>query len=302
LAPLTLVNRLVSIIQKINHGDTLNVKELSQEFSISQRQIQKDIELFSSIYEIQSLGQQNYRLRENSSSIDANSDDAEIVIALLKSLQSSALPQMNKYVDDAFPQARESKNLFLLSIDYEKISHTKEFYKLLQAIKSQESCSFCYTKKDATFKEVYVHPYRIANFSNFWYLLAYDVEASKLKSYHINSITKVEFAGENYISNVAIEKEIQSTFARFNSVWFDGNAKSVTLEIIGNAKLYTQRNLPKNATILSQSDSILQIQLEYYNAAEVLLFVKQWLPEIKILDNEELHQQLEQTLKQYLKL
>ena len=297
-----LANRLVSIIHKLSHGEILNIKELSKEFSISQRQIQKDIELFSTIYEIESFGQQNYRLKHGYKVLDASNEDTEIALALLKSLQHSALPQMNEYIDKALPETKEYKNIFVLSIDYEDILHIKEFYRLLQAIKSQESCSFYYTKKDGSSKKVHVHPYRIANFSNFWYLLAYDVEGGKLKSYHINSISKVVFADENYISNTAIEKEIEDTFAKFNSVWFDGNPKSVELEIVDNAKLYTQRNLPKNATILSQDDKTLIINFEYYNSAEVMSFVKQWLPDIKILKNIELQKELKDTMQRYLQI
>jgi len=297
----TLANRLVSIIHKLGHGEILNIKELSKEFSISQRQIQKDIGLFNTIYEIESLGQQNYRLKHGCKISDASNEDTEIALALLKSLQHSALPQMNEYIDEALPETKDYKNIFVLNIDYEDILHTKEFYRLLQAIKTQESCSFYYTKKDGSSKKVYTHPYKIANFSNFWYLLAYDVEAEKLKSYHINSISKVVFAKENYINNTAIEKEIEDTFAKFNSVWFDGNPKSVELEIIDNAKLYTQRNLPKNSTILSQNDETLIINFEYYNSTEVLFFVKQWLPHIKILNNQELQNELKNIMQKYLK-
>ena len=300
MSSVSLANRLVSIIHKLSHGEILNISELAKEFSISQRQIQKDIGLFSSIYEIESLGEQNYRLKEGYRVLDASNEDTAIALALLKSLQHSALPQMNEFIDKALPETKEYKNIFLLSIDYEDILHTQEFYKILQAIKAQESCSFYYTKKDGSSKQVHVHPYRIANFSNYWYLLAYDVEGEKLKSYHINSIDRVEFAGENYISNTIVEKEIEDTFAKFNSVWFNGDPKRVELEIVANAKLYTERNLPKNTTIVSQDEDRLVIEFEYYNLAEVMSFVKQWLPDIKILNNENLQKELKNTLQEYL--
>ena len=299
MSALKLANRLVSIIHKLSHNEVINIKELSSEFSISERQAQKDIVLFSSFYNIESLGQQNYRLKDGYKVLDASNEDTEIALALLKSLQHSALPQMNEYIDKALPETKEYKNIFVLSIDYENIQHSKEFYSLLQAIKFQESCSFNYTKKDGSSKKVHVHPYRIANFSNYWYLLAYDVEGKKLKSYHINSINNVVSAGENYISNTAIEKEIEDTFARFNSVWFDGNPKNVELKIVDNAKLYTERNLPKNSTIVSKDDETLIIKFEYYNSAEVMSFVKQWLPDIQILKHKELKDELKNTLKCY---
>lgn len=43
MAILKLAKRLVSIIHKLSHGEILNIKEFSKEFSIFQRQVQKDI-------------------------------------------------------------------------------------------------------------------------------------------------------------------------------------------------------------------------------------------------------------------
>lgn len=300
MAATSLANRLVSIINYLSIGNIINVHDLSVEFSISQRQIQKDIELFRDIYEIESLGNQNYRIKDGFKIYSASNDNLDIALALLKSLQHSAMPQMNRYIDSSLPDIKKYKNMFILDIAYEEITHTDEFYKLIKATKDQESCSFFYTKKDGSSKQVYVHPYRLANFSNFWYLLAYDVEQSKLKSYHINSIDKVTLAGENYINSASIEKEIEDTFAKFNSVWFDGNPKSVDLEISGNAKLYLQRNLPKQATVLKDTDTKLLIQLQYYNSAEVLSFVKQWLPEIKIINDDRIKEELQSILQNSL--
>lgn len=302
MAVISLARRLVSIINYLSTGNIINVTDLSIEFSISQRQIQKDIELFKEIYEIESLGSQNYRIKDNFKIHSASNNNLDISLAFLKSLQHSAMPQMNRYIDPSLPEIKEYKNMFILDIAYEEITHTDELYKLIKAIKSQESCSFLYTKKDGSSKQVYVHPYRLANFSNFWYLLAYDVEQSKLKSYHINSINSVLLAGENYINSASIEKEIEDTFATFNSVWFDGNPKSVELEITGDAKLYTQRNFPKNASVISENDLILTIDFQYYNASEILSFVKQWIPEIKILNNEDLRMNLKTILQKSLEV
>lgn len=300
MAVVSLAKRLVSINNYICSGSTVNVLELSTEFSISERQTQKDIKLFKEIYEIEDLGNQNYRLKDGYKITSFTGDNHEIALALLKSLQHSAMPQMNRYIDTSLPDIQEYKDLFILDTSYEEIRHTDEFYKLIKAIKCKDSCSFTYTKKDGSSKQVYVHPYRLANFSSFWYLLAYDVEQEKLKSYHINSISKVMLAGENYISNTAIEKEIEETFAKFNSVWFDGDSKSVDLEVSGSAKLYIKRSIPKQAMVLKETDSTLLIRLEYYNSAEILSFVKQWLPEIKILNNDDLKSELKNILQKSL--
>lgn len=295
-----LADRLATIIHYLNRGYTVNIKDLSEEFSISERQIQKDIELFGTMYEIESLGSQDYRMKKGYKLIGTENEDVEIAMALMKSLQQSAMPQMSENVDKALPKSKEYENIFLFNINYEKILDMKEFYKLLQAIRYQQSCSFSYIKKDGSKKEVNAHPYHIANFSTFWYLLAYDVEVEKIKSYHINSITRVMLAGENYISNSSVEKEIEETFNRFDSPWFDSNPKSVILTAKGDAKLYLDRSQPKNINIISRSEIDTEIQFHYYDDTEVLTFVKKWLPNIKIIDNSELDQKLREILKNYL--
>ena len=227
-------------------------------------------------------------------------EDVEIATALMKSLQQSALPQMSEDVDKALAKSEKYGDIFLFNIDNEEISHMKEFRKFLQAIRNRQSCSFMYTKKDASQKEVHAHPYRIANLSNYWYLLAYDVEAEKLKSYHINSIDRVVLAGENYINDAAVEKEIEETFVDFTTAWFDGELKSVMLQATGHAKHYLERNSPKNVTIISRSDTDIEIQFDYYNEIEVLNFVKKWLPDVKIVNNTEVKQKLQESLQSYL--
>ncbi len=300
MATVTLPARLATMLHYLNRGYTVNVKQLSEEFDIGERQIQKDIELFSDMYEIESLGSQNYKIAKGYKLIGTENEDVDIAMALMKNLQQSALPQMNEDVDKALSKSEKYGDIFLFNIDNEKISHMREFRKILQAIHYKQSCSFQYIKKDASSKEVTVHPYRIANLSNYWYLLAYDVEGEKLKSYHINSIKRVILAGENYINDTAIEKEIEDTFVNFTTAWFDGEAKSVTLEARGNAKTYIERKPSRNMTFLSNVEEMIQIEFKYYNEIEVLNFVKHWLPEVKILDNAELKHKLQILLQEYL--
>lgn len=301
MATVTLASRLATVLHYLNRGYTVNIKDLSDEFDISERQIQKDIELFSDMYEIDSLGSQNYKMKKGYKLIGTENEDVEIAIALMKSLQQSALPQMNEEVDKALAKSEKYGDIFLFNIDNEEISQMKEFRKFLQAIRNKQSCSFIYTKKDGSSKEVHAHPYRIANLSNYWYLLAYDVEAERLKSYHINSIDRVVLAGENYINDAAVEKEIEDTFVDFTTAWFDGELKSVMLHATGHAKHYLERNSPKNVTLISRSDTEIEIQFDYYNEIEVLNFVKKWLPDVRIVNSTGLKQKLQESLQSYLK-
>lgn len=300
MAVKNLANRLATILHYLNRGYIVNIRDLAEEFSISERQIQEDIKLFGSMYEIDKLGHQDYRMKRGYKLIGTENEDIEIAMALMKSLQQCTVPQMNDEINKAVPESKKYGKIFLFNIDYEDISNMREFHKLLQSIHYQQSCTFYYVKKDGSSKEVNAHPYRIANLSNFWYLLAYDVEGEKVKSYHINSISKVILAGENYISDSALEKEIEETFGRFDSPWFDDDRKSLLLRSRGDAKYYLDRKQPKNINIISKSDTESKMLLHYYDDREALSFVKKWLPDIQILDNPHLDNKLQKIIEEYL--
>ena len=152
MAVTSLAERLITIIHYLNRGDTIHVKELATKFSISERQIQKDIRLFTSIYTIENLGKQRYRMKKNRKAVNLENKDIEIAMALMKSLQKSALPQMTDYINKALEDDNHYTDIFLFNIDNETLANMETFYKLLDAIRSQLSFSYRYTKKDGSSK------------------------------------------------------------------------------------------------------------------------------------------------------
>jgi hypothetical protein len=73
------------------------------------------------------------------------------------------------------------------------------------------------------------------------------------------------------------------------------------LLVKGDAKVYLDRNCPKNTTILLSSTKSMEMEFFYYNETEVLSFVKKWLPDIEIIDNNDLQKKLYTLLKSYIK-
>ncbi len=57
--------------------------------------------------------------------IGTENEDVEIAIALMKSLQESALPQMSEDVDKALDKSEKYGDIFLFNIDNEEISQMK---------------------------------------------------------------------------------------------------------------------------------------------------------------------------------
>ena len=293
--------RLISILLYLNKGEVVNVKALSLEFAISERQIQDDIKLFKTFFEIENLKHGDYRLKQAFEFTKVDTEVQNITLALLQALQQSALPQMNHLVAPLMPDVKAFKNIFYFQFEYEKINNFPLFYELIDAIKQTKSCSFVYSKKDGSSREVYVNPYLIANFSNSWYLLAYDVEVKILKSYLINAISHFTLSTENYISNAKVEKEIELFCAKADSPWYSGILQTVVLEVKDEAKHYLHRNTPHNLELLESTTEYDRYKFSFYDDdRELFVFMKQWIPDIKIIDNKKLKNSFLSILHKYL--
>lgn len=293
--------RLISTLLYLNKGKVVNVKALSEEFGISERQIQDDIKLFKTFFDIESLKHGNYRLVKPFSFTNIDAEIQNITLALLKALQHNALPQMNHLVDPLLPDVKEFKNIFYFQFEYEKINGFVLFYQLIDAIKKMKSCSFLYRKKDGSSRKVHVNPYLIANFSNSWYLLAYDVEVNIVKSYLINAISDFTLSDENYLSNSKIEKEIELFCAKADSPWYSGILQTVVLEVKDEAKHYLHRNTPHNLELLESTTEYDRYRFTFYDDdRELFVFMKQWVPDIKIIDNPQLQTTFLNILQKYL--
>lgn len=293
--------RQTTIFSRLNAGQTVNVKTLAEEFGVGVRTIQKDMnERLSNTYDIIDLGHGNYAFPEGYRLLGSDDEEEKIAISLMKSLQRSAIPDMNAYIDAALPAVKSYEEMFLFDLDFEPIEDMGMFKVILQAIKWQVGIEFHYTKIDGSTKKVTVHPYRIANFKNYWYLIAYDLVDEKIKSYYLQKIDKLHTLYENFIADRATEKELEQMCSQIDSAWYSDNVHHTKLQFTGDAKLYLERHLPRDMELVATNDEFTIVQFHYNNKSEVLSIVKKWLPDIDIIDNPELSQKLDDTLHDYL--
>ncbi len=218
----------------------------------------------------------------------------------MKSLQHSAIPDMNNYINSALPTATNYEEMFIFDLDFEPIEDIGTFKVILKAIQWKISLEFNYTKIDGTTKNVTVHPYRIANFKNYWYLIAYDLLDEKIKTYYLKSITKLHTLYENFISDDNAEKEIEKMCSKINSPWHSGKESKTTLLVRGDARFYIERHLPHHIKIIARHEDYTTMSISYSNETEVLSLVKKWLPDIEIVDNSPLSKKLDQSISAYI--
>ena len=293
--------RQTTIFSRLNEGQAVNVKALAEEFGVSVRTIQKDMnERLSSTYDIVDLGHGNYAFAEGYRLKSAEDEEEKIAISLMKSLQQRAIPDMSDYINEALPMTKEYEEMFLFDLDFEPIDDIGTFKVILKAIRWRVGLEFLYTKADGTQKEVTVHPYRIANFKNYWYLIAYDLLDEKIKAYYLKSISKLRTLYENFISDEETEKRLDRTCSQIDTAWYREGESNVLLRVSGDARLYLARHLPQHMAIEEEREAYVLVRMNYSSDLEVLSLVKKWLPDIEIVDNDALNEKLDASLQAYL--
>jgi predicted DNA-binding transcriptional regulator YafY len=295
----TALIRQTTIFNRLNAGETLNVKALAEEFGVSVRTIQKDFnERLCKTYDIIDLGHGNYAFPEEFRYKGAEDEEEKIAISLMKSLQHHAVPQMDAFVNSAIEAARHYEEMFLFDLDFEEIHDMEMFKVVLKAIQWKLGISFVYTRLDGKCAEVTVHPYRIANFGNFWYLIAYDLKHEQIKSYYFGRIEKLKTLYENFTDDPKVEEALQHA-GSIDSVWYKEERSEVLLSLHGDAMRYLLRKLPFRMKLMEKSDTWVRCRFSYYHEKELFTFMRRWLPDVRIED-EALQEKFEDELRRYL--
>ena len=293
--------RLTTIICRLNVGEALDVRDLAEEFGVSLRTIQKDLNERLSHLPIERRREDGrYRFIDGYRLRGTGEPDAILVADLLAAMIRNVNPEYSKIADHFLRGRSFSTSCFLFHLDIEDISAHGDAFRLLnQAVALRQQVSFTYLNNRDESREYTVHPYRLANLRGFWYLLAWDLAADRLKSFIFKKISSPVIHPGSYRADPKVLEELENISAEIFSPWVSDECRTVRLKITGRARVYLERNPPSSLTIESREPEHLLASMTYYSDSEVLILVKQWLPDIFILDQERLAEKLKSDLEAY---
>jgi predicted DNA-binding transcriptional regulator YafY len=212
--------RQTTIWSRLNAGAVVNVKDLAEEFGVGVRTIQKDMnERLSQTYDVVDLGNGNYRFADGYSFVGAEDEEEKIAVSLMKSLQHSAIPEMDDFVAKAVPSGSNCESMFLFDISLESIDDIATLKVIIQAIRWKVGVEFSYLEGGIEV-EVAADPYRIANYAGRWYLVAFDPSDETIKAYALGQITKLRTLYENFTGNLKVEEELEARCDTLDPNWF----------------------------------------------------------------------------------
>ncbi|NOQ30497.1 MAG: WYL domain-containing protein [Helicobacteraceae bacterium] len=221
--------------------------------------------------------------------------------SLMLSLYKHAIPNPQISVQENFKELPKETDIFIFDINFEEIKNETFFNQIANAIINNVAIKFEYKNKRDIVSIKNVYPIKITNLLGYWYLMSYDLEDEKVKTFYLNTITNLSTLDESYLDEKKMKK-LQLESSQMKSPWYCDNIKNVELKVTGDAILYIQRQNSDVFEIINDEDSFaIFINMKYYNDVEVLSFVKKWLPFIYIVNNEPLQQKLEETFLTYSK-
>ena len=284
----TIAIRLAQILNKLNSGERFGINDLVDEFGVTKRTIQRDLNERLSYLPIKKenelfyleeyyLGKLNFEDIKNFATLSG-------IKELYPSLQEGFLKEM---LDHTVNQA-----YLIKGHNYEDISNKTADFKLIQnAILNSQQVAFIYKEKQRV-----VNPYKLLNSKGIWYLAGLDKEL--LKTFAFKKIENLNVLEQTF----KIDRDVLKKIKDEDDISFSSKQIEVVLQIDKNVADYFQRrNILPNQTIVKElTEGGLLVSTKVAYEEEILKLVRYWIPNVKIISPTILQNKLEKLLFDYI--
>lgn len=295
-----ILTRLTVILSRMNDGEALSVKELSEEFNVSTKTIQRDMNerlISFPIYQENKKWKMadGFKLEKTTSIEDAIVLD--IIDKLTESIgtgfYSKAKKLLSKIKNDDF-------NPIYAKLDIEDITDMLKEIQLLETAIEDKKIVDCKYQLDNGYKaDISIKPLKIVNFEGFWYLVALDARNDILKKYYLKNISSLNLLDENFTTTSKLDELLDQSI----SVWFQEDNEPFEVKLFVSdviAKYFKRKPLSKNQIIESiYEDGSMDIVVKITHEMEILPIVKYWIPHMKVIEPNWIQEELTQELKEY---
>jgi len=296
----TILTRLTVILSRLNDGEALSVKDLANEFNVSDRTIQRDFNdrlIAFPVYQDKKKWkmQDGFRLEKSSSVEDA------VVLDIMQKLMEGAGQKFSTKANKLLSKIKnDTYNPIYTKLDMEDIGEKlKEVQELEIAItnKKQIKCRYDFEGYN---KELDLKPLKIANYEGYWYLIALDSRNDGIKKYYLKNIKQITTSDESFKNTAKLDSLLDNSI----SIWFDKNVEPyrVILNISKDVAKYFERK-PISKTQIEESvyeDGSIDVSVEITNDMEIIPFVKYWIPHIRVLEPTRIEETIKKDLQHYL--
>ncbi len=298
------LRRLNIVLRRLATNGVVFTKNLSEEFEVSIRTIQKDIRFLQEHFPIEKGAiRGSYRFKRGFTLHESELDHEEMVVLLfsLKPLEASEhLREIGEEIIKKTLRQKYGETPMIVKgegiEDFDLESWRNK--RLLEAIEKRRVVYAIDKEGD----ETEIEPYKIINFEGIWYLFGRDLQCRKLDIWMLADIEKIQHSHESFhLDEKAIEKTIEE---KVHSPWYEeGSAFDVIVKVSPKiAHYFRLRPLIKTQRILDEEiDGSMKILFRVTHDEDIDNLVKAWLPDIEVLEPHRYREKLLSELQSYLK-
>ncbi len=284
-----IATRLAMILNKLNSNERFSVEDLIEEFNVTKRTIQRDLNERLSYLPIKKENNLYFLEEYYLGKLNFKDINTFATLSGIKELYPSLSEDFLKSIlDDTV-----SKAYLIKGHNYEDISDNKDEFKLLEdAILNLKRVSFTYSNKQRI-----LNPYKLVNKDGIWYLVGVENDET-LKTYSFKKTSKIKVLDSTFEQDNKIIEIIQSD----DNVWFSQKQTEVVLKVDKSiAGYFKRRKVIANQSILKElEDGSLLVSCKVSFDEEILKIVRYWIPNVEIISPDGLKEKFYNTLKKYL--
>jgi len=230
-------------------------------------------------------------------------DDTELALMVaLKNIVGQLGQPFQKAADDVLDRLYDnvaSMPVFV-KIDNAIPLDIRCVYRLVKAIREKRQVEFRYAGKKAA-HGVKLEPYRIVYYNGFWYLIGNEPATGILKRYALDNIREIRLSKSGFKS---IPENLDAVLKGSANIWFaEKTHLTVTVLVDSQVSHYFKRRkmFPTQEIKEERPDGsiVVSFRVGYYEAIRNIL--KSWIPNMIILEPEELKQSLMEDVQGWLK-
>lgn len=293
--------RLINMYEKLNRGDIINKKKFAEEFGISEKSVQRDIDdLRTYLYESggnetaieYDYEKSGYRLVKQERTFLTNEEIFAVAKILLES-RGLNKQELNSLIDklliQATPSARVNIKGLILNERFHYIPprHGKPIidliWKLNGHIFNKEIIEFDYIRKDGVASHRAVKPLSVMFSDYYFYLIAWMADDSKdfPTVFRVDRMTEVKATGEKFKIPYKDRFE-EGEFRKRVQFMYSGPLKTIRFEYTGQSIEAILDRIP-GAEILEQSNGKYVLKAECYGDG-ILMWLRTQGDYVKILN------------------
>ncbi|MGQ0286755.1 helix-turn-helix transcriptional regulator [Pasteurellaceae bacterium 22721_9_1] len=286
-----LAERLAKILTLLNKGSRIDIYQLAEQFDVSVRTIQRDINERFGFLEWKEKGARYYQLNLKQLGL-LNEIDIQ------RFANFSSVSELFPKLDREFFQNKLTESVQVKGFEYEDIHHLhKEFDLIQKAISQHQYIDFNYTKSGQNGGKFYkIAPYALLNKNGIWYLIGSDHD--KQKTFCFTQMSMLRILPETFAPNEQFLKEIKEN----DSISHGNQISEVIIKVSKFAAPYfLRRNLLPNQKLLhSLDDGGLLLASHNVNEMDIIPLVQYWIPHLEIINPVELQGKMIEKLQNYL--